>query len=183
LSSQSDEQIIKGYVEGTTTAYHEVNRWIQAVVDSRHWGLGYQREDILQEVHKRLFENLSQNRFRAGSSLKTYVFQISKYTCIEFLRRKIRSSSVDVDLMGLRDNTPGPEQELASAEWTEKATEAVASLPENCRKLFEMIFIESLPYQEIGRKLGVAEGTVKSRTWRCREQLAKILRRKGVDPS
>jgi RNA polymerase sigma-70 factor (ECF subfamily) len=180
MSSQSDEQIIKGYIEGTTTAYREVNRWVQAVVDSRHWGLGYQRDDILQEVHKRLFENLSQNRFRAGCALKTYVYQITKYTCIEFLRKKIRSSSVDVDSLELRDNKPGPEQEAASAEWTEMAAEAVRSLPENCRKLFEMIFIESLPYQEIGEKLGIAEGTVKSRTWRCREQLMKLLRKKEV---
>jgi RNA polymerase sigma-70 factor (ECF subfamily) len=176
----SDEQLIKAYIEGDSAAYRDVGRWVRAVVDSRHWGLNYQRDDILQEVHKRLFENLSGERFRAGSSLKTYVFQISKYTCIEFLRRKIRSGAVDIESVELRDRSPGPEQKLVSAEWTEKAAEAVASLPESCRELFEMIFIERLPYSDIGRKIGIAEGTVKSRTWRCREQLTKILRKKGV---
>jgi RNA polymerase sigma factor (sigma-70 family) len=129
---------------------------------------------------KRVFENLSRDRFRAGSSLKTYIFQISKYTCIEFLRRKIRASAVDIESVELRDHRPGPEQEAASAEWAEKAADAVESLSKQCRELFEMIFIEHLPYQDIGRKLGIAEGTVKSRTWRCREQLAKKLRKKGV---
>jgi RNA polymerase sigma-70 factor (ECF subfamily) len=176
----SDEQLIKGYIDGDTTAYRDITRWVRTVVDSRHWGLNHQREDIIQEVHKRLFENLSRNRFRSGSSLKTYVFQISKYTCIEFLRRKIRARAVDIDSVELRDDAPGPEQELASVEWTQNAAGAVASLPGNCRELFELIFIERLPYQEIGRRLGVAEGTVKSRTWRCRDQLAKILRKKGI---
>jgi RNA polymerase sigma-70 factor (ECF subfamily) len=183
LSTLSDELLIQGYIDGDATAYRDVSRWIRAVVDSRHWGLQHQREDMIQEVHKRLFENLSRERFRAGSSLKTYVTQVSKYTCIEFLRKKIRARAVDIDSMELRDKGPGPEQELAAAEWTEKAAGAVASLPGNCRELFEMIFIERLPYQQIGRRLGVAEGTVKSRTWRCREQLAKILRKKGITKS
>jgi RNA polymerase sigma-70 factor (ECF subfamily) len=176
----SDDRLIKGYIEGDSTAYRHISLWIQAVVDSRHWGLGYQREDILQEVHKRVFENLSRGRFRAGSTLKTYIFHISKYTCIEFLRRKIRASAVDIDSVDLRDSSPGPEQKAVTTEWTEMAVEAVSSLSERCRELFEMIFTEHLSYQTIGRKLGIAEGTVKSRTWRCREHLTKILRTKGV---
>ena len=176
----SDEPLIREYIGGSLKAHDKVNRWIRAVVDNRHWGLDHQRDDIIQEVHARLFENLAGNRFRGNSSLKTYTFQISKYTCIEFLRRKVRARLIDLDSVELPDPSPGPERRLAVSEWTELATEAVASLPPGCRQLFEMIFTMKLPYQEIARKLGIAEGTVKSRTSRCREHLMKLLKTKGV---
>jgi RNA polymerase sigma-70 factor (ECF subfamily) len=180
LKAIPDESLIKGYIEGVPEAHAEIHRWIQRIIDNRHWGLHHQREDIIQEVHKRLFENLTGRRFRASSSLKTYVTQIAKYTCIEFLRQKIRTSSVDLDSMELRDPSPGPEQQLASSQWTKQAIEAVASLPHGCQQLFELIFIDRLSYREIARRLAVAEGTVKSRTWRCRDALVKILKTKGI---
>jgi RNA polymerase sigma-70 factor (ECF subfamily) len=176
----SKDPLVKEYTEGVPEAYARVGRWIRTVVDNRHWGLTHQREDIIQEVHKRLFANLAGGRFRADSSLKTYASQIAKYTCIEFLRQKIRVNAVDLESVELRDLSPGPEQRLQSSEWIQFATEALASLPEGCRQLFEMAFVQRLSYQDIARKLGIAEGTVKSRTWRCRDTLSKILKTKGV---
>jgi RNA polymerase sigma-70 factor (ECF subfamily) len=175
LKSNQDESLIQEYVDGRAQAYQEVHRWIEKAVDSRHWGLHPQREDILQEVHKRLFTNLSGGRFQGKSALRTYVVQIAKYTCIEFLRKKIRYQSVDLDSIELVDANPGPEQVVAASEKRERAAEVLAHLPEGCRQLFEMIFEARIPYQEISRRLGVAEGTVKSRAWRCREVLKKRL--------
>lgn len=180
MKSPSDEQLIEAYLAGEADAHTQMSRWIQMVVDSRHWGLSHLRDDIRQEIHRRLVQNLSQGRFRASSSLKTYVVQVSKYTCIEFLRQKIRSTGVGLDSAELRDTAPGPEQKLASSEWTHLAKQAIAGLPTHCRELFDMIFAERLPYQEISRRLGVAEGTIKSRIWRCRDQLAKFLKEKGI---
>ena len=174
MKSNQDESLIQEYVAGRPEAYREVHRFERAV-DSRHWGLYQQQEDILQEVHQRLFSNLSEGRFRGKSALRTYVAQIAKYTCIEFLRKKIRFNAVDLDSIDLADANPGPEQIVAVAEKKEQAAEALAQLPEGCRQLFEMIFQDKIPYQEISRRLGVAEGTVKSRAWRCRDLLKERL--------
>jgi RNA polymerase sigma-70 factor, ECF subfamily len=175
LKSNQDEPLIRDYLEGRPAAYREVHRWIERAVDCRHWGLYQQREDILQEVHQRLFSNLNGGKFRGGSTLKTYAVQIAKYTCIEFLRKKIRFNAVDLDSVDLPDTQPDPEQGVVASERAELAAAAVAQLPEGCRHLFEMIFQDKIPYQEISRRLGVAEGTVKSRAWRCRDLLMKKL--------
>ena len=175
MKSNQDESLIKEYVDGRPQAYQEVHRWISRAVDSRHWGLYQHRDDILQEVHQRLFTNLSEGRFHRRSALRTYVVQIAKYTCIEFLRKKVRYQSVDLDSIDLVDSKPSPEQVAATSEKTERAAEVLSNLPEGCRRLFEMIFEDRLSYQEISRRLGVAEGTVKSRAWRCREVLKKRL--------
>jgi RNA polymerase sigma-70 factor (ECF subfamily) len=180
LTATHKDPIIEEYTGGDPRAHSQIDQWIRTVVDIRHWGLSHMRDDIIQEVHKRLFINLSEGRFQARSSLKTYVAQIAKYTCIEFLRQKIRGRSVNLDSVELRDTSPDPDEQLRSSEWVRRATEALTRLPESCRKLFDMIFSQQLSYQEIARKLGIAEGTVKSRTSRCRKSLSKQLGKKDL---
>ena len=147
------------------------------VVDSRHWGLYEAREDMIQEVRKRLYENLLNDRFRGGSTLKTYVIQMAKYVAIEHLRRKIRNRADDIEEMEVADHAPGPELLLASSERERLFREAMARLPDRCRELFELIFGEELPYEDTAERLGIAPGTVKSRAWRCRETLLKTLKK------
>lgn len=178
MKSEDDDVLILEYIKGRPEALQEIGRWIAKSADSRHWGLHNHRDDIFQEVHARLHRNLVGDKFRRGSSLKTYVSQITKYTCIEFLKKKIRYSAVDLDAVEVVDTNPDPEQILEAAEKRELAAEALAGLPKGCRQLFEMIFERKIPYQQISRLLDVAEGTVKSRAWRCRDLLMKKLRTK-----
>lgn len=176
VATASDLEIASGYVAGRADAVHTVDRWIRAVVRSRHWGLDDDQEDILQDTRRRLFENLVRERFRGDSSLKTYVIQIAKHVCIEFLRKRIRVRADDIDGLDLQDEGPDPEQELEARERERLAREALGQVPPRCRELFEMIFSERLPYDEIALRLGVAPGTVKSRASRCRAALAKCLK-------
>lgn len=179
MKQLSDDELIEGYKAGAPEAFQHVDRWIQMVVRSRNWGLYDHQEDIIQDIRRRLYENLIYDRFRRGSSLKTYVVQISKYVCIEFLRQKIRHQASDIDSMQLRDPAAGPHRDLEVSQQAELAQEAMAQMPEGCRELFDMIFKQELPYQEISQRLGIAEGTVKSRAWRCRENLFSYMKRKG----
>jgi RNA polymerase sigma-70 factor (ECF subfamily) len=174
--SAEDTLLVEGFLAGRPEVVQKVDRWVRAVVDNRNWGLSYQREDILQEVRKRLFENLVNRRFQGDSSLKTYAVQVARYTCIEFLRGKIRAAALDVEGFEFQDSRPNPEQDLAATENEERAARALAALPDGCRELFEMIFNQKLPYPEIARRLGVAPGTVKSRAWRCRDLLMKLVK-------
>jgi RNA polymerase sigma-70 factor (ECF subfamily) len=175
MTDGSDEEIIRGYLEGKASAHRSVDRWIRPLVGSRHWGLRDEVDDILQEVRRRLYENLLNDRFQRGSSLKTYVSQMAKYVCIEFLRRRNRARKSDVDLATLADPSGSPEGELEQVQRRELARSALSRLPEECRALFELIFVAELPYQEIARRLGIASGTVKSRAFRCRESLSRLI--------
>lgn len=178
--SEADRAIIKAYKSGEPDAFRTVDRWISIVVHSNHWGLQDYREDILQEVRRRLYQNLIQDRFRGGSALKTYVVQISKYVCIEYLRRKIRQQAGSLESVSLMDPEPNPLKKLEISEKAEIVNQAISQLPPHCRELFELIFHQELPYSEISERLGVAEGTVKSRAWRCRDNLFKCLKNMGL---
>lgn len=181
MATASDLEIANGYVAGEAEAVRVVDRWIQAVVRSRHWGLGDDHDDILQDTRRRLFENLVRERFRGESSLKTYVIQIAKHVSIEFLRKKIRARADDIDGLDLEDGAPDPEQELEAKEREHLAREALSRMPARCRELFWMIFAERLAYDEIAERLGVAPGTVKSRASRCRAFLSKYLKERMLE--
>jgi RNA polymerase sigma-70 factor (ECF subfamily) len=176
VTTPTDSEIASGYVAGHAEAIRIVDRWIQAVVRSRHWGLATEREDILQDTRRRVFESLLQSRFRGDSALKTYVIQIAKHVCIEFLRKSIRLRADDIDALEVEDDGPSPEVQLEAREREELARKALAQMPAACRELFEMVFSERLPYDEIARRLGVAPGTVKSRASRCRALLSKRMK-------
>jgi len=182
VTNASDEEIIRGYVEGQASAHRSVDRWFRPLVSSRHWGLRDDVDDILQEVRRRLYENLLHDRFHRGSSLKTYVSQMAKYVCIEFLRRRKRARKSDFDLATIPDPSDDPEEKLDQVQRRELARSALARLPEECRNLFELIFVSELSYQDIARKLGVAPGTVKSRAFRCRESLSRLVQKRGGKP-
>ena len=47
----------------------------------------------------------------------------------------------------------------------------------DCRRLWKMIFWDNLSYSQIAERVGIKEGTVKSRFARCKEK-AILLRRK-----
>lgn len=176
MTALADSEIIRGYVEGHREAYEIVDRWIRLVVLSPLWGLGDRREDALQETRRRVYENLVHGKFRGLSSLRTYIAQTAKFVCIEMLRTKIRHQADDIDAMELGDNADGPEKLLLDDERVLLLKTALARLPERCRLLFEMIFREELRYDIIAERLGVAEGTVKSRASRCRAMLTRELR-------
>jgi RNA polymerase sigma-70 factor (ECF subfamily) len=182
VTDGSDEEIIRGYLDGNPSAHRNVDRWIRPLVLSRHWGLRDDVDDILQEVRRRLYENLLHDRFQRGSSLKTYVSQMAKYVCIEFLRRRNRTRRSDLDLATIPDPSDDPERELDQVERRELARWGLSRLPEECRKLFDLIFVSELSYQDIAQRLGVAPGTVKSRAFRCREQLFRVIHKGGRRP-
>jgi RNA polymerase sigma-70 factor (ECF subfamily) len=182
VTNSSDEEIIRGYLEGKASAHRSVDGWIRPLVGSRHWGLRDDVDDILQEVRRRLYENLLHDRFQRGSTLKTYVSQMAKYVCIEFLRRRNRARKSDLDPATIPDTSDDPEGVLDQAQRRELARAALARLPDECRELFELIFVSELSYQDIAQKLGIAPGTVKSRAFRCRESLSRLIQKGGGKP-
>ena len=65
------------------------------------------------------------------------------------------------------------------AAWSEDDLfhQAVLAVPAACREMWRMLFVEGLAYEEMGERLVVPTGTVKSRMWHCRRKALAALRR------
>jgi RNA polymerase sigma-70 factor (ECF subfamily) len=124
--------------------------------------------------------NLTSGQFRGEASLRTYAARVARYTCLEHLRRRRPEVVLDADNVPSQDRWSGPEESFL---WTEEHLqnlEIFSSLPRECRELLRMVFVDRLPYREIGLKLGISEGAIKTRVHRCR---AAFRRNAGLQKS
>jgi len=170
----NQDQLIEGYIKGEAREIFIITGWIEKVVNNYIWGFQDFSEDIIQDVRLKIYVNLKQNRFRKASRLKTYVYRIAKYTCIDFLRKSYhQGTDYDAELTGIAEDGD------ASDAMIKREKEAIAKiileeLAVMCRETLQLVFIERLSYNEIGAILNIAEGTVKSRVSRCIEKAMQL---------
>ncbi len=166
-------QIIDGYLRGETREFITVTSWIEDVVRNYRWGLQKFHEDIIQDIRLKVYVCLKNNNFRRASNLKTYIYRIAKYTCIDFIRKTYKRESDTVDLNDTADSDNALDH-MISREKQELFQEIMQKIEEMCRQMLNLVFIEKLPYREISVLLNIAEGTVKSRVSRCMEKVIRL---------
>jgi RNA polymerase sigma-70 factor, ECF subfamily len=91
--------------------------------------------------------------------------------------RRPRTTELAEDIEGdTGRGGPAPEDVLASRE----VLAAVAALPEPFRETVAAVDLAGLTYKEAARALGANQGTIMSRLYRGREQVADALGRPGA---
>jgi RNA polymerase sigma-70 factor (ECF subfamily) len=174
-STESDRILIRGLIAGEATAVATMDAWIQTVLRTEFHSLRAEWDDLRQDIRLRVFRNLRSDRFHGASGLRTYVHRIARNTCIDNCRRSaIRRTRPDAAAGGRAEAAcdDGSER-LISRDLLRKILRG--STPEE-RHLLEMVHAQHLSYAEIARRLGVAEGTVKARVFRCRDRLLAVRR-------
>jgi RNA polymerase sigma-70 factor (ECF subfamily) len=139
-----------------------------------------QTEDIVAEVFFELWR--SAGRYRGTARPSTFLCGIAHFKCLSAHRaerRHKRSQVKSVDLAALeRVEDPSNSTEgLESREQMRQVRQALELLPEGQREVLELAFMDGLAYAEIADRLGVAEGTVKTRVARARAHLRRHLSR------
>ena len=105
-------------------------------------------EDVLQETFIRIFKYL--NEFRADSSLSTWIYRIATNECYRFLDKKkeilVSTEEIQADLMN----------KLMTSEYVDydnemevKFQQAILTLPEKQRLVFNLRYYDELSYEEI----------------------------------
>lgn len=179
-ASQQDLQRTERYLSGDVGVFREVEGWIQTVLRACYPALRDEAEDLCQSVHQKLVINLQKGRFGHRSSLRTYVQSMAHYTSIDRMRRKFRELPLEPAVAEAKEETaPNPYQALEEKERSRLFHRVLHLSPEMCRKLWKMTFQEQLSYQDIGGRLGIPPGTVKSRMWHCRKKAMVLLQRLG----
>lgn len=140
-------------------------------------------EDLLQEIFHKAYTSLP--RFKGDSSFYTWIYRIAVNRSINFLkkRKKRRALSLDnVDDGIERDETyvelssrESPIRDVGIMELQEKLNKALQTLSEKHRTVVVLHDIQGVPHQEIGKMLGVSEGTVRSRLFYARQRLQHEL--------
>jgi RNA polymerase sigma-70 factor (ECF subfamily) len=169
-----DAAVMAGFLEGQRESHSQIDRWILEVLRTRAFSLGSDTEDVAQEVRRKLLLSFREERFRGEASLRTYVWKVTQRAAIDHARarrRRIEPLPLEVEPAGTLE---GPDQRLEAASRRAVFQSLLESLGDDCRRLWELIFFEELPYAEVGRRLGITEGNVKVRALRCRVRAREI---------
>jgi RNA polymerase sigma-70 factor, ECF subfamily len=177
----SDEELMVRFQDGDDGAfeplYERYKRPIYQFV-FRRIGHGGRAEEITQEVFLGIIR--TRGTWRQESSFKTYVYRIALNQCASEARRgdfkkldpleRPDGSQVDV-----RESKPGPESETTSREEARLVANALGALEDDQREALLLREYQGLSYEEIAEVTGVALGTVKSRIFRGKLELKRLL--------
>jgi RNA polymerase sigma-70 factor (ECF subfamily) len=111
--------------------------------------------------------------------VKGYLFAIARNLFLQERRGARRTTGLDERLA---DPQPGPHDQLRVRSELEAVLAALQTLPEIDRAAVSMRTDEELPYEEIGRILGISTGAAKVKVHRARLRLAEV-RRTGGSPT
>jgi RNA polymerase sigma-70 factor, ECF subfamily len=128
-------------------------------------------DDIAQEVFITVYKNLK--NFRFESQFTTWLYRVTINKCKDHLR-KINVRKIFVPVNETEDYS-GENFSVESDNISEIVMNAVNKLPVKLRIPLILKDIEGFSYQEIAESVQCEIGTVKSRIFRAREGLKKIL--------
>jgi RNA polymerase sigma-70 factor (ECF subfamily) len=137
---------------------------------ARELGSSADAEDAVQETFVKAWRALP--RFRAESSFSTWVYRICLNAISDQRTRAGRRTTAPLEEIG---EPSDPRDALAEHELSGALQQALAALDESYRTPVILYDVLGRSYAEIADVLGVAEGTVKSRIFRGRAELARQL--------
>ena len=131
-------------------------------------------EDLVQETYAKV---LSRPRFLRRDDDLGYLVKALRNAWYSHLRaERVRRASTDSgelapdDIAATRSDGD-PESSLETTE----VLEALAGLPRQFREAVAAVDVAGLSYAEAARALGVSQGTIMSRVYRGREQVARAV--------
>jgi RNA polymerase sigma-70 factor, ECF subfamily len=137
-------------------------------------------EDLVSDTFLRALERWEQ--YRPGTNIRAWLFTILYHVFVSRRRRVDAREAHTVDAANQEavsyEEPVGdldPETRYFDSFFDDEITRAIAALPEEYRSAVVLSDIHELRYAEIAGVLGVPEGTVKSRLFRGRRILQKVL--------
>ena len=132
-----------------------LRRYISRFVRRRH-----DIDDVAQEVFLRAFRTEKQREIEQP---KSFLFKIAHNVAVTELTKK--SSQIldyieDIDSSGVIATEGHAESEAIGRQTLGIHCEAVAKLPEQCRKVYLMRKVHGMSHKEISERLGIAVSTV-----------------------
>ncbi len=177
------DSLIEQCLAGDQVAWEQIVRqnWRKVFnVAYKFVGKHDEAEDLTQDIFLKIFKALK--TFDRRANFQTWIISISRNLCIDHYRsvRKERQTIArDVDSNDLQPATSdrGPYAQAEHHDLREQLRQALETLPLTLRTAVVLRDLQELSYQEIADRLGLPEGTVKSRINRGRIELAHQLRR------
>jgi len=134
-------------------------------------------EDIFQEVLVSFIGLVQKDKFRGESTVKTFLFSMTRHTWLNELKKKGRS-----DVRELKYERAKDQQEvdvshmIVEREAKKQVMDVVEQLGETCKKILVMFYYENLSMKEILEKMDYEnEQVIRNKKYKCLKQLEQMI--------
>ncbi len=136
-----------------------------------------QNEDIEQEVYIKIWQN--QDKYEEKGKLKGWIGTIAKNLAKDYLKSSyVKNTTIaeEEKLNEIKDKKQTPELTLIQNERQKLIINAINALKPKFKEVVMLYEIEQLSYEQIARKIKTPIGTVKSRLYNAKKELAQSLK-------
>lgn len=133
-------------------------------------------EDLEQEVFVKVWKN--SDKYKEQGSFKSWISTIAKNVSKDYLKSaqyKNRNTEDDEILTTVKDKKQTPELTLISNDRQKRIISAINSLKPKFKEVVMYCEIYGYTYEEAAKKLNCPLGTVKSRLYNAKKELAQKL--------
>ena len=135
-------------------------------------------EDVEQEVYIKLWKNA--DKYEERGTMKSWINTVAKNTAKDFLKsasfkKDQNTTSDDVELGKIKDKKTSPEEALITTDRQKTIIQAIENLKPKFKEVIMMCEIYGYTYEEASKKLNCPIGTIKSRIFNAKKELAIVL--------
>ena len=137
-------------------------------------------DDLVQETYTRLL------RAQAGGGVrypKAFLFTAARNAAFDLFRRRgAKPTEAVTDLVELTvlEDRPGVGEQLDQSYELEVLADAVRALPDRCRQVIMLRYLDGLAYKEIAEQLGISAETVKVHMAKGMRRCAAFFAERGL---
>jgi RNA polymerase sigma-70 factor (ECF subfamily) len=144
--------------------------------------------DVTQEIFIKVLKKI--DSFQGNSKLSTWLYRITINTCKDYIKKHYKHNNIYIDkgidgeegeiFYQLPSEQGEPSLVLEDKLKKEVLYKSIEILEPDYKEVIILRYINQLSYGEIGEILNIPEGTVKSRLYRGRLNLAKLLKEREL---
>ena len=182
-ATRDDTRLVKQCLSGNEEAWSALIEKYKALIYSIpvKYGLPpHEAAEVFQATCVELLARLPE--LREPRALPKWLMQVAHHQCYRWKRQQQRVVSRDADIDLPEPATPAIADTLVQQTQEEQMLrEAMASLTPQCRRLVELLFLETppRPYTEVAAELGLALGSIGFTRQKCIERLRRQLAELG----
>ena len=133
-------------------------------------------DDLLQETALRAWK--AQAQFTLGTNFRAWIYRILRNEFISICRRSKRAPLPMDDVAESLFGYEGDQEEKVIAR---EVIQAMEKLPTAQREVLYLKCVSDYTYEEVAIALDCSIGTIKSRLWRARNAMQKMILENGGD--
>jgi len=179
MAHYSDDELLKRFKESENPGY-AFDLIVRKYQEQVYWHIRRlvicheDASDLAQDVFVKAWKALPD--FRADSGLFTWLYRIATNEALSFLKRKkMRYFLPMVDIEQQLSDSLETDAYFTGSEIEKKIQQAILTLPEKQRVVFNLRYYDEMKYEEMSKILGTSEGALKASYHHAVKKIEKIM--------